>query len=511
MITYLVNFTLCSALLLAAYHLLLKNKTMYTFNRIYLLVSVLFALSVPFIAVKHEVVPLPALQQPVQQQLQLIPDNDASIGVSMPSTPAIPINEDHPHINYTLYALIAIYSLVTLLLLLRFIRNLNIIRLSVLHNKSIGYKNARLILVEEKLTPHTFLNFIFLNRDAYNNGEVEADVLKHELAHAGQCHSADVIFIELVQIFCWFNPFLLLYRKSIQLNHEFIADAAVLNSNINVNGYQQLLLSKLGYVQSLAITSQFNYSVTKKRLIMMGKNTSAVTAMFARLAIIPVLAIAFTLFCTKTEARQEPASSKQDAKIKLVEKTQPTAVKVKVKFKAPKSPWSNFPYTKAGVSEDLLKEYTELTMKYVDTNKRPYRKYKTLSPPDRERMITIFKQMSLEQQGQQIFGFNYPFPPFGKDQPTQKQLDTWKNAAEFGVWIDGRKAKNLDLDNYTFQDFDHFFVSRLLKAARVHVKYHYQIDLMTAAYYKKYRKDELDNKYKVYMYVRSQLLANNKI
>ncbi|MDB5089621.1 MAG: hypothetical protein JWR09_3615 [Mucilaginibacter sp.] len=509
MITYLVNFTLCSALLLLAYHLLLVNKTMYTFNRVYLLLSILFSLTVPFIVVKHTIASLPSIQ-PVQEQLQLLPGSVIQKAIPAHIAPAIHTIADHKDINYTLYSLIAVYSIVALLFLFRFVRNLNTIRLSKLYNESIAYKNARLILVDERLTPHTFLNCIFINKHDYTNQQIEADVLLHELTHASQRHSADVIFIELVQAFCWFNPFIMLYRKAIQLNHEFIADEAVINNNHNVANYQHLLLSKLGYVKSLNITSQFNYSVTKKRLIMMSKTTSAAAALFARLAIIPVMAIAFVLFCTKTEALQEPAASKQEAKIKPVEKTQPAA-KVKLKFKAPKSPWNNFPYTKAGVSDDLLKEYIVITKKYVDTTKRPYIKYEPLSQPDRERMITIFKQMSLEQQGQQIFGFNYPSPPFEKDRPTQKQLDMWKNPAEFGVWIDGKKAKNSDLENYKNQDFDHFFVSRLLKAARAHVKYHYQIDLMTVAYYKKYRKDELDKKYKVYMYVRAPLLAANKI
>jgi bla regulator protein BlaR1 len=53
MITYLVNFTLCSALLLLAYHLLLKNKTTYTFNRVYLLSSVLFSLTVSLITIRQ--------------------------------------------------------------------------------------------------------------------------------------------------------------------------------------------------------------------------------------------------------------------------------------------------------------------------------------------------------------------------------------------------------------------------------------------------------------------------
>ena len=52
MITYLVNFVLCSGLLLLIYRAFLGNENLYRFNRFYLLFSLVFSLAVPFITIK---------------------------------------------------------------------------------------------------------------------------------------------------------------------------------------------------------------------------------------------------------------------------------------------------------------------------------------------------------------------------------------------------------------------------------------------------------------------------
>ncbi|MCR8556448.1 M56 family metallopeptidase [Mucilaginibacter sp. BJC16-A38] len=504
MIAYLVNSTLCSALLLAVYHLLLKNKTMYNFNRVYLLLSVVFSLTVPLIVVKHTIVRLPSIQKTIEPQLQLTdannPQPDFQVQTPLRVTPIV----NHPHINYLPGILMAVYGIVSLLLLFRFIRNLNRIRLTIKQNQHVTYKDTKLILVNENLTPHTFLRYIFLNRQQYESNQIEADILKHEQTHASQLHSVDIIFMELITCFCWFNPLVWFYRNAIQLNHEFIADTAVVTTNCNISEYQQLLLGKLGYMKSLSITSQFNYSITKNRLIMMNKNTSALTAALSKLAVIPVLAFAFTFFCTKTEAQQTPAVTKQDVKAKPESSTavKPNQPVRKVSFPPPMI-WGKFPHTKEGVSADSLKEYAVLTAKFIDTNNKFIKRLGTISKEDKKRMKDIFEKMSPEQQMQQKIGFSYPAPPLPRAVPTQAQLDSWKNPAEFGVWINEKKAKNADLEKYKAEDFNQYFVSKLYPAARVHVKYHYQVDLMTVDFYNKYRKEALENKTNAYTYYRS--------
>jgi beta-lactamase regulating signal transducer with metallopeptidase domain len=84
-------------------------------------------------------------------------------------------------------------------------------------------------------------------------------------------HSLDILLIETLKVLFWFNPIFIFYKKAIQLNHEFLADEKVVKSHNDVPFYQNLLISKANANPTYYLASNLNYSVTKKRLIMMTK------------------------------------------------------------------------------------------------------------------------------------------------------------------------------------------------------------------------------------------------
>jgi bla regulator protein BlaR1 len=483
MITYLVNSTLCSGLLLAAYHLLLKNKAIYNFNRFYLLAGIVFSLLVPLIVVRHNIAPFASIV-PIQTKIV----TESRFVSATPIRPELPSAEP---IDYRLYSCVLIYAVITFLLIFRLIRNLYSIHLTLVRHKKISFEDARLVLIEQNLTPHTFLNYIFLNEGDYYQKRIVAEVLRHELAHARQWHSIDIILVELVQAVFWFNPFLFLYRKDIRVNHEFIADAAALHKD-NVAAYQNLLISKAAQLQSLPITSQFNYSITKKRLIMMTKTTSATTAWLTRLAIVPVIAAAFMLFCTKTEAQQESRSNKKNSVMQSSAKTAKTDKKVLVTTgNWPRLGSSDYPSTKDGISDALMDEYI--------TNEKKYARYqdvsKTMTKPEEQRMEYLYQQMSRAQQKNRTIFFEYPPPPLKGSTVSRSELESWSNPSVYGIWVDGKRIKNSELKNRRPNEFNKIFLSRLTDIAVKHDKFHYQVDLMTLQYYKKYREDAIVNKH----------------
>jgi TonB family protein len=99
-------------------------------------------------------------------------------------------------------------------------------------------------------------------------------MIAHELEHVRQGHSFDVIILEALTVFQWFNPFMWLLRRAIRENHEFLADQAVLSSGINRGYYKKLLLTQFTGEQ-LEIANSFNYSLIKKRIKMMSKIKSS--------------------------------------------------------------------------------------------------------------------------------------------------------------------------------------------------------------------------------------------
>lgn len=130
------------------------------------------------------------------------------------------------------------------------------------------------VLLEKETLPFVFLNYFFINKEVFQSNQVEKEIYIHELTHIKQKHSLDILFVELLKIIFWFNPIIWIYKKAIQLNHEYLADQAVNNIFKNKTAYQFLLLSKISHKsESFNLSSTFNYSITKKRLQMMAEQT----------------------------------------------------------------------------------------------------------------------------------------------------------------------------------------------------------------------------------------------
>ncbi len=197
------------------------------------------------------------------------------------------------------------YGLISFLLLIRFGKNIWKLIAKSKYNTNVKYKNANLILVEEKTLPHTFLNSIFINFDDYNNRNIEDELYTHELVHVTQKHTLDILFIEFLKVVFWFNPIFIFYKKAIQLNHEFLADEEIVKTYNNVPFYQNLLLQKGSGQQTIYLASNLNYLVTKKRLIMMTKSTSQKIAVLKKIAIVPILSLLVFSLCFKTIAQEK--------------------------------------------------------------------------------------------------------------------------------------------------------------------------------------------------------------
>jgi hypothetical protein len=153
-----------------------------------------------------------------------------------------------------------------------------------------------------------------------------------------------------------------------------------------------------------------------------------------------------------------------------------------------------------GVSKELLDEYDAIIARNMTKTKNGHDILGQVSDAERNRMITIYKQMSKEQQQEANVVFHKSSGPLAKQVPTKAQLEDFKNAEKYGVWIDGKKVKNEELNKYKSSDFSHYDISNLrytekmkenvMKEFNLTKMYHLQLDMMTNAYYTDYLKKE---------------------
>lgn len=71
-----------------------------------------------------------------------------------------------------------------------------------------------------------------------------ATVVAHERTHVKQLHTADILLVDLLAIFNWFNPFVFFLRKSLLLLHEFLADEAASRHELSRVAYARLLVQQ---------------------------------------------------------------------------------------------------------------------------------------------------------------------------------------------------------------------------------------------------------------------------
>lgn len=194
MITYIIKFVFASSLLFTVYYLFLEKEKIYRFNRFYLLFSILFSIIIPLITINIKSAPIP-INEPI-----ILFDNGLQ-NLQFESTIQSTIDTNVLNIIF-----LGGYLTISLFLFYRYLLNILAVFFKIRSNKSVSYLNAKLVLTNERRYPFSFLKYIFVNSDEYENGRIEDEILSHELTHVNQKHSFDILFIELLLIFTWVNP-----------------------------------------------------------------------------------------------------------------------------------------------------------------------------------------------------------------------------------------------------------------------------------------------------------------
>lgn len=434
MIDFLLKSTISLSVFLGFYHLVLAREKMHQFNRFYLLFSIVISFVIPFLTFEIiKIVPVVQNIEPLNTIItsSAIPENEIQ-GTSLP------IEEK---INFMPYVLWSLYGIISFLLLVRFGKNIRKLITKSQSNPIVKYKNANLILVEEKTLPHTFLNSIFINFEDYNNRNIEDELYTHELVHVTQKHTLDILFIEFLKVVFWFNPIFIFYKKAIQLNHEFLADEEIVKTYNNVLFYQNLLLQKGSGNQTIYLASNLNYLVTKKRLIMMTKSTSQKIAVLKKIAIIPILACLIYFFCVEVVAQEKIINTNLGEKIS----------EITDKDKIRDSYYSN----------------VRIILKDLRTNHSINKMYEDLSLEEKRNYLSWVPDMIIEKE--------VPEPLFEK-------MKT-KNMA---VWINGKVTYKEEIKKYKRTDFKYYTYSFVHKNARTkRFPQEYQYTLYTKKYFDK--------------------------
>ena len=282
---YILKSTACLTVLYLFYKFFLENEKMHFFKRFYLIGMLLLSFFIPLITfttygnLAESIFPIVLINNTEEESNSLL------------------FSEILPFVVWTIYFIgILFFSI-------RFWKNLISIILRIKKNHKLNIQSHIHVLLQNKIIPHTFLKYIFLNKVDFESNNIPDEVLLHEQTHAVQRHSIDILIIEILQIMFWFNPLIYLVKNSIKLNHEFLADQGVLSKGINASQYQKTLLLFSTNTSTPILANSINYSIIKKRFTIMKTKTSLNKTWFKGLLVLPILAILIFGFSTKEEVK----------------------------------------------------------------------------------------------------------------------------------------------------------------------------------------------------------------
>jgi len=277
-LTYLLQVNLYLLLFYLFYLVLLRYETFFRLNRFYLVGSGILALFIPLL--RADWIKELFVTEQIKQLAQIV-------NTPVPQTDNITYTvikaQEQPLLTSTEWFWL-VYGLVTMGFLINFLRKLYLL------NKVLKKGN--------KGQAFSFFNKIFVD----NELEGQETIMKHELVHAKQWHSADVIFFELFTAMNWFNPVTYLYKNAIKNIHEFIADETAASTLENKSAYALLLVSNVFDTQPEQLTNSFyNQSLLKRRIIMLHKTKSRKVAILKYGLSVPLFA-GMVIFSSATGA-----------------------------------------------------------------------------------------------------------------------------------------------------------------------------------------------------------------
>lgn len=279
MITNLILTFLATMVLYFAYKLLFRNSNRFQLNRIILLTISVFAFALPFIRINLEGQQFQEITS-FKEEMDVIFYSDAVIEETPVEANTLSVTDI---ISY-------IYIVGVVFFLMKFVYNIVKIYKIRAGKKIETIDDVNFIYTNESHIPFSFLKNIYIPKD-----NLDAMIIKHEMSHVKNHHSVDIILMEIMIAFQWFNPFIRMIKNELKNNHEFIADSEAIKDEDEKSNYMMLLLQQCTADDFSTIANNFSFLLTKKRISMITKNQKVKGSVIKVLLTLPVFALLILL------------------------------------------------------------------------------------------------------------------------------------------------------------------------------------------------------------------------
>lgn len=290
---YILKSALISATLFAFYKAFLEKETFFYSNRLFFLLGILVSVLLPLIIIPVKVEVMPSAVATLSDATSLLISNSEKVPTEVAE------NFDWQFLLYS------VYGIGFLFFTFKFLFEIGSLAFLLYKNPKRREGNYVFVETKQESSPFSFFFWIVFNRNRFTKEELKL-IINHEKVHVNEWHSIDLLFIQILLIFQWFNPFLWLYKKELQQNLEYIADNKLqqkiskkAEKESNLKDYQYLLLKTSIGKDPFALTNNFFNSHLKKRIIMLQKSKTNRFNQIKFALLLPLLALFMYSFSTK--------------------------------------------------------------------------------------------------------------------------------------------------------------------------------------------------------------------
>lgn len=347
---YLLQVIICSGILYGYYHFILRNKKFHQYNRFYLIGTVVISVAVPFIQIPVYFSEAQSSSSVVLQTLASISYNNEEIEQA---SNVIPVASN----PFNWYMLIYIfYGFIALLLITKMLFSLYKLKRIISKNKVEQIGDIHFINTDEPGTPFSFFRWLFWDKKIELQSPNGKQIFRHEVFHIREKHSHDILFMEILSIICWINPFFFLIKKELKAIHEFLADQFAATESSKWAYAELLLMQVLNTKQQLV--NPFFHNQIKRRIAMITNPKKTSHQYLRKLLVLPVAAFVLVLFAfTYKTSKEATSSTKTSENITVVIDAGHGG-----KFTGTRMPESN--YSEAQLSLELAKKIQQLAAEY---------------------------------------------------------------------------------------------------------------------------------------------------
>ena len=260
MFEYILPVAISLMVLWVAYRLLFTNSNRFQFNRAFLLSALLFSLALPLMGLfmGQNAPQVMRLKESLLHGFML---DEITISYGEPTATTLPevVVSQPAGFHISLWKVLGVIYLIGVLVMgLFFLFKMGKLVALIIRSPKQKMDGYTAVYTHKEQGSFSFFRYAF-----FPDETVSPDIVRHERSHIAHGHSWDILFVELMMVLQWFNPFIYLYKRELQSLHEYTADHDVVANGVDKKNYMMLILQQCTAVDFSTMSNNFSLILTK--------------------------------------------------------------------------------------------------------------------------------------------------------------------------------------------------------------------------------------------------------